>query len=154
MRAVLMALGLALSLAAPVAAADQVPFKGSLTGTVTVTPLDPPIASVVIEATGHATQLGRFTVEIPHRVNQATRIAVGTYVFTAANGGTLTADFTGQATLAAPGVLSIAETGVITGGTGRFAGATGTFATERTFFLASGVTTGSFEGMISSPGQG
>lgn len=154
MRAAFMALVLALILAAPVAAGDQVPFKGSFTGTVTVIPLGPPFASVLVEATGDATQLGRFAVEIPHVVNQATRSAVGTYVFTAANGDTLTADFTGQATPLAPGILSIAETGVITGGTGRFADATGTFTTQRTFFVSTGVATGSFQGTVSSPGQG
>jgi len=143
---------LVLGVAGPVAAAEEVPFKGSLAGTVTVTPLDPPFASVLIEATGNATQLGRFTVQIPHIVNQAIRVGGGTYVFTAANGDTLTADFTGVATLLAPGVLSTAEAGTITGGTGRFAGATGAFAAERVFFVATGVTTGSFEGTISTPG--
>lgn len=150
--ALLSALAMALTLAGPVAAGDQVPFRGSLDGTVTVTPLAPPLASVQIAGSGVAMQLGRFTVEIPHLVNQATRIAVGSFVFTAANGDTLTADFTGQATLVAPGVLSIAETGVITGGTGRFAGATGSFTGERVFFVVTGVTTGSFTGTISSPG--
>lgn len=144
---------LALNLAGPVVAGDQVPFKGRLAGTVSVTPLTPPIASVRIDGTGNATHLGRFTVEVPHLVNQATRIAEGTYEFTAANGDTVTADFSGQATLLAPGVLSVAETGTITGGTGRFAGATGSFSAERMFFVATGVTTGSFWGSISSPGQ-
>lgn len=154
MRTTLIAIALLFSLAGPVAAADEVPFNGSLAGTVTVTPLDPPFASVLIEATGNATQLGRFTLLIPHQVNQALRVGEGTYVFTAANGDTVTADFTGQATLLAPGVISTAETGIITGGTGRFAGATGTFSAERTFFVATGTTTGSFEGTISSPRQG
>lgn len=147
-----LAIALLFSLAGPVAAAEQVPFKGSLAGTVTVTPLAPPIASVLIEAAGNATHLGRFSLAIPHQVNQALRVGAGTYVFTAANGDTLMATFTGTATLLAPGVLSTAETGIITGGTGRFAGATGTFAAERMFFVATGVTTGSFEGTISSPG--
>jgi hypothetical protein len=150
---VMMSMALVLSLASPVAAGAQVPFKGSLAGTVIVTPLDPPFASVVIEATGNATHLGRFALVIPHQVNQALRVGEGTYVFTAANGDTVTADFTGQATLLAPGVLSTAENGTITGGTGRFAGATGSFTAERTFFVATGVTTGSFTGTISSPGE-
>lgn len=145
---------LLLTLAGPVAAGDQVTFKGRLEGTVTVTPLDPPLASVLIEATGNASQLGSFTLEIPHLVNQALRTGIGTYVFTAANGDTLTADFAGQATLVSPGVLATHETAVITGGTGRFAGATGTFTADRTFFVATGLTVGSFEGTISSPGQG
>lgn len=148
------AFALMIGMTDPVAAGDQVPFKGSLSGTVTVTLVNPPIASVFIEATGNATHLGHFTLEVPHTVNQATRVGQGTYVFTAANGDTLTAAFTGQATLLAPGVLSTSETATITGGTGRFAGATGTFAAERTFFVATGVTTGSFEGTISSVGRG
>jgi hypothetical protein len=153
MRPSLIAIALLFSLAGPVAAADQVPFKGRLDGTVTVTPINPPIASVVIEGTGNATQLGLFTVEVPHVVNQALRVGAGTYEFTAANGDTLTADFTGTATLLAPGVLSTVDAATITGGTGRFAGATGSFVAERTFFVATGTTTGSFEGTISSVGQ-
>lgn len=144
--------GDASSLAARAAEEKEVPFKGTLEGTVTITPLTPPLASVLIEATGHATQLGRFTLEIPHQVNQAIRVGSGTYVFTAANGDTLTAEFTGVATLLSPGVLSTTETATITGGTGRFAGATGSFTAERVFNVATLTTTGSFEGTISSPG--
>lgn len=154
MRAAVIAFILVLGLAGPAAAGNEVPFRGSLAGTATVTPLDPPMASVLIEASGNASQLGAFTLEFPHLVNQSTRTGTGTYTLTAANGDTVTADVTGLATLVAPGVLTVAETAVITGGTGRFAGATGTFAVERTFFVATGVTTGTFEGTISSPGQG
>lgn len=153
MRAMFIAAALLLCLAGPVSADDQVPFRGTLSGTATVTPLTPPTASVLIEATGVAAQLGRFTLEVPHLVNQATRVAVGTYVFTAANGDTLTASFTGLATLVAPGVLSVSETATISGGSGRFAGAAGSFSTERTFTVATGQTTGSFHGWISTPGD-
>ena len=135
-------------------AGEQTTFKGSLEGTVTVTPLNPPIASVLIEATGNATKLGRFTVEVPHVVNQAVRVGAGSYIFTAANGDTLTASFTGVGTLIAPGVLSTTETATITGGTRRFADATGSFTAHRTFFITEGRTVGSFEGTISSPGKG
>jgi hypothetical protein len=44
------------------------------------------------------------------------------------------------------------ETATITGGTGRFASASGTFTAERVVDLATTLTTGSFEGSISSPG--
>ena len=153
MRALLIALALALSLAGPVAAGESAPFKGTLEGVATITPLGPTAVSVHIEAAGYATQLGRFTVEVPHLVNPQTRIATGSYVFTAANGDTLTATFTGQATpTATPGVLTIVETATITGGTGRFSDATGTFTTWRVFNQLTGVTTGSFEGRISTPG--
>ena len=113
MRAIVIAAGLLLCLAGPVSAGDHVPFQGTLSGSVTVTPLTPPIASVEIDGTGVAAQLGRFTLEVPHVVNQATRVATGTYEFTAANGDILTASFSGQATLVAPGVLTVSETATI-----------------------------------------
>ena len=143
-----------LGLAGPGAAGEQVPFKGSLEGVVTVTPLQPPYVSVLVKATGNGTQLGQFTLAIPHTVNRTNRTAVGTYEFTAANGDMLFADFTGQATLTAiPGVLYIEETATITGGTGRFAGATGSFTCERFFDTIAGTTIGSFEGTISDDGD-
>lgn len=132
--------------------AQSVPFKGNFEGTQTSTPLQPPLALVDGSATGNATHLGRFTVEFPHTVNFATRTGEGTFTFTAANGDTLTADFTGQAQ---PGpIVSIVEHAIITGGTGRFAGATGSFTVRRQFDPATGTTRGSFEGTISSPGVG
>ena len=134
-------------------AAHAVPFKGRFEGTQTVTPLTPPLASVEVSATGNATELGRFTIELPHTVNFATRTAQGTCTLVAANGDTLVADFTGQAQ-GGPVVVSIVEHATITGGTGRFAGATGSFTIERLFDRAAGTTTGSFEGTISAPGAG
>ena len=55
-----------LGLIRPRAAGEHVPFKGNLEGVVTITPLTPPFVSVFIEATGKATHLGKFTLEIPH----------------------------------------------------------------------------------------
>ena len=133
-------------------AASEVPFKGSLQGPFIITPLTPPEAHVLIEGTGNATHLGRFTVEIPHLVSFATFTGSGTYVFTAANGDTLTADFTGVATPTGnPDELAIVENAIVTGGTGRFQGATGSFTVVRLAQLAgptAGVTTGSFSGSI------
>ena len=136
----------------PTPAAATVPFKGTLEGSQTTTPLEPPLAFSVVSATGTATHLGRFTVEIPHTVNFATATGDGTYTFTAANGDTLTADFTGEAQVGP--IISIVEHATITGGTGRFAGAAGTFTAHRLFDPVNGTTTGSFEGTISAPGAG
>ena len=141
----------ALGLAGPAAAGERVPFQGRLEGDVTRTPA-PPLVLVDIEATGTATQLGQFAVTVPHFVNTTTRTARGFYEFTAANGDTLTAHFTGQARpTATPGVLYIEETATITGGTGRFAGATGSFVVERLYDRIEGTTIGSFAGTISTP---
>jgi hypothetical protein len=143
-----------LALAGPVIAGEQVPFKGSFEGDVTVMPLAPPFLQVDVEATGNATHLGQFTLDIPHKVNAATRTAAGYYEFTAANGDKVYAEFTGVATpTAIPGVLYIEETATITGGTGRFAGATGSFSVERWYDMVALTTVGYFEGTISAPGR-
>jgi hypothetical protein len=137
------------ALAGPVVAGEHVRFKGLLEGDVAITPLAPPFVAVLVEATGKANHLGKFTLEIPHVVNRANSSAIGSYHFTAANGDTLSADFTGQATpTATPGVLYIEETAIITGGTGRFAHATGSFTTERLFDTVAGTTAGSFTGTL------
>ncbi len=151
------------SLAAPVAAGaaagHEVPFKGSLEGVETTTSVDPgppPVAHILGEWTGNASHLGRYTLENPHTVNLVTRNGVGTFAFTAANGDTVTADEIGHADVVSgtppAAILSIVEHTTITGGTGRFAGATGSFTVERMLDQTTGVTTGSFEGTISPPG--
>ncbi len=142
------------SFVGPVAAGDAMPFRGTLEGTETVTQLVFPLESVDLKGTGNATQLGRFTLDGQAQVNLAEGTGSGSFVFTAANGDTLTAEFTGQATLLAPGVVALSEAAVITGGTGRFAGARGSFLVERTLHAASGTTVGSFEGSVSTPGKG
>jgi hypothetical protein len=149
-----------LGLAGPVAAGEQVPFKGSFEGvvTVTVTPGSPPIASANVNATGVATHLGQFTLAIPHTViftPTFPRHSSGFYNFVAANGDTLSASFTGLVN-PIPGGFATVESANITGGTGRFAGATGDFTVERIALIdpatLTGTTIGSFNGTISSPG--
>ena len=72
--------------AGPVAAGEQVPFKGSFEGEDIGTPLVPPIASVVVTATGNATHLGTFAYTALITVNTATGMGSGDFQFTAANG--------------------------------------------------------------------
>jgi hypothetical protein len=146
-----------LGLAGPVAAGEQVPFKGSFAG-VAILRLVPPIAFGDVNATGNATHLGRFTLAIPHTVNLTPPppfTAAGFYQFVAANGDTLSASFTGQVN-PIPGGNAAVEIATIIGGTGRFAGATGGFTGEHVVLVdpATGIRTiiGSFEGTISSPG--
>jgi len=150
---VMLALLTLLGLSGSASAGKFVPFRGELDGIVTVTPETPPFVFVEIDGEGQATQLGCFTVEIPHLVNRDTRTAIGDYEFTAANGDLLYAEFEGVSTpTSTPGVLSIVENATITGGTGRFRGATGSFRVERLFDTVNGLTTGAFEGTISSCG--
>jgi hypothetical protein len=71
------------------------------------------------------------------------------YRFVAANGDILFVEGTGQGTpTPTPNVDTIVETDTITGGTGRFAGATGSFTLVRLLNLATGVTSGTFDGNI------
>jgi hypothetical protein len=143
---------LALALAGAGAAGQQVPFNGRLEGDVTRTPA-PPVVLADVSATGTATLLGRFALDIPHVVDPATRTAAGFYEFTAANGDTVYAKFTGEASpTPVLGVLYIEETATILGGTGRFAGVSGSFVCERLYDMVTGTTIGSFEGTISAPG--
>jgi len=134
-------------LASPATAGEFVPFNGVLKGTVTRSDPPPPI-EVNIEGVGRATHLGSFEVAIPHVVVPPN--GSGFYYFVAANGDTLEAEFVGVSAPANPGFLYIEEWATITGGTGRFAGARGSFVVERLYNIAAGTTVGYFEGSISS----
>ena len=142
-----------LGLAGPAAAGEQVPFKGSYEGDDVGTPLVPPFAAVTVEATGNATHLGNFTFTELATVNRATGMGSGTFMFTAANGDTVFGTIIGQARFTPPNVLAIVEIATITGGTGRFADATGSFTVARLKNTVTGETIADFEGTISSPGR-
>lgn len=144
-----------LGLAGPVVAQQQVPFRGRYQGSFTSTPIPgTPTALVVARGIGQATHLGRFGFDFPLRVNLATQTGSGTYTFTAANGDRVFAAVVAQSRLLPNGLRHVAETGTITGGTGRFAGATGSFVGERLLDRATGKVIGYFNGTISSPGAG
>lgn len=122
---------LSAALTGPVAAGDATPFRGSLEA-VETHELHFPALSVEGSGAGNATQLGKFTMTFDAEVNLLTRVGIGSSEFIAANGDRVFADFVGQSTLTGtPGLISIVETYTITGGTGRFADATGSFILER-----------------------
>jgi hypothetical protein len=71
----------------------------------------------------------------------------------ATNGDSFYTTIAGSSEMTAtPGVASITQINTITGGTGRFAGAQGSFTVERLINLATAFTSGSFHGTITSPG--
>ena len=136
------------------AAVQEVTFKGTLDATADITFYPPPATffDVLLQGSGTASHLGRFTLVAPHRVDTNTGGAAGTFTITAANGDRLTGDFTGASTpIELPNLFAIVETARITGGTGRFTGATGGFIMKRVVDLSSPFTSGTFEGTISSP---
>jgi hypothetical protein len=125
------------------------PFTGSLALAVDQEPVfDFPTLSLHFAVTGEATHLGRFTgvlqldIDISHE-EEGTETSKGVIVLTAADGDTVTGTVVGAATVAGED-KHIVETVSITGGTGRFGRATGTFVITRESALP-----GSFEGTIS-----
>jgi hypothetical protein len=130
------------------AMAAETPFKGSVEAHETGQPMFPTLF-LTREGTGTATHLGKYTEQITMQINIPTMSSTGSAIFTAANGDTVVASVVGQATLTAdPAVLSIVEVYTITGGTGRFAAATGTFTLKSTLNRPTGVSTGKFDGTI------
>ena len=129
------------------AAAAETPFKGTVNAVETGTVVFP---TVFLDrtGTGNATHLGRYTEHVVMQINIPTMSSMGAATFTAANGDTLTASVVGQATRTGPTALSIVEVYTITGGTGRFADATGTFTLKSTLDQTTGVSTGTFSGAI------
>ena len=120
----------------------DLPFRGSFEGS-EVDQVVPPNLLVDGTAEGTATHLGRYTATFTVVVDLATSSSIGSIVLVAANGDQLTGTFTGQGTSTAPNVAHIVENVTITGGTGRFAGATGTFTIDRTLDQLTGLSTGS-----------
>jgi hypothetical protein len=114
----------AVALACTVPAAwadDQVPFQGSAEGAIASVSPDPGGVVLTVLAEGNATQLGRFSREETILLNPATGTVTGLIVFTAANGDQLFSGVVGG--FISPNTAT--GTYTFTGGTGRFANATG-----------------------------
>jgi hypothetical protein len=134
----------------------QVPFKGSLQGQEIDTPQGgPPPTTLSVDGntTGIATHVGQFSFSYQLTVTLANGTATGSAQLIAANGDSIFTTIVGQGEPTdTPGVNRIVEINTITGGTGRFAGAAGSFTVERLVSLATGFTSGSFHGTITSAG--
>ena len=133
-----------------IASAATVPFKGNLEGIADPPQFDPPPSmsfTAHLLASGNATHLGRFTMDYTHRVEGLD--GVGAATFTAANGDTLTTTATGKATpTSSPTAFTVVEVHTITGGTGRFTSARGSFTLTRSVDFLDPYTAGSFEGEL------
>ncbi len=141
------------ALDSPAAAEKPVPFKGSIQ-TFEIIDLSGLPTTITLDAigTGNAMHLGRFSATwfVVIDTTSIPIVAIGSGVFTAANGDTLFTTLEGRGSPTDdPDVISIVELQTITGGTGRFAGATGSFIREALSNQVTGFTSGSFEGTIS-----
>lgn len=153
MKSLLAAIALAAAISQPAMAQGPVPFRGTYESSEFQGGGTFPVFLQVLGGSGEATHLGRFSVEAKWEVNVVTGTGVGTFTLTAANGATLVGTATGTSVII-DGLAYITETCVITGGTGRFAGATGMFVTARVLTLTphpeteTAESTASFQGTI------
>jgi hypothetical protein len=115
----------------------------------TITSIDFPTMVVESVGTGHATLLGLFTWNLEVWADLETGTATGTVVLTAANGDSLFTEFTAtSAPTDIPGTIGISEVHTITGGTGRFEGASGSFTREAVSATDIGATSGVLDGTV------
>ena len=87
--------------------------------------------NAVGSTTGIASHFGQFSFTYQLTATLANGTATGSGHLIAANGDSVYTTITGSADLTTPGLASITEIDTITGGTGRFAGAQGSFTVER-----------------------
>ena len=120
---------LALALATASVTAELVPFKGSWSGeTISADETNFPVVSIVSEGSGELTHLGTYTMVSPHTTNVANGFTAGDQIFTAANGDTLTAYCEGTPVFnPSTGTVGGTLDCEVTGGTGRFEDATGSY---------------------------
>lgn len=109
--------------------ADEVPFRGSDQGGFQLPGACPggSLEEVVINGTGQATQLGAYTYAATECFDPVSGAFAGSSTLIAANGDAITGTYEGQVSgTADPNVIAYQEEFELTGGTGRFAGVTGT----------------------------
>jgi hypothetical protein len=136
----------------------ELPFNGSFSISTTGSPNCPPTCpptTLHVEGLveGTATHLGRFTALAIETVDLGSATATGTFDFTAANGDRLLTTTTGgEEQFVPPNISHVSLVATVVGGTGRFAGATGTLTirhvTEIDFANGRSAGSGSIDGHI------
>jgi hypothetical protein len=137
------------ALAALAAGEKQFHLKGSLEASETHD-VDFPINHINLTGTGNATHVGRFTYLMQAVLHIPTSSATQSATLTAADGSTLILDGTGQA-IVDDHFAWVTETLTITGGTGRFTGATGNVTIERVVDRSTRLSSGTISGTIVLP---
>ena len=145
----MLAMCLMVTLAGQADAKSKIRFNGFFQGVEIDVPQGGTTLLVDGSGTGLATHLGQFTMTYNVTVNLEEGSGIGSAHLTAANGDSIFTEIRGQAEpTETPGINSIEEINTITGGTGQFAGATGSFTVERLVNLPTGFTSGSLSGKI------
>jgi hypothetical protein len=138
---------IALSSSASAVAADQRLLKGHDEGTFTAQPLSQTVVRTHDTGSGRATHIGEYHMVADENVNLATlQVSNASFTITAENGDTLAGKYSGTAQFS-PGSqtqITYYVSGPITGGSGRFAGITGSIA----FFGTADLVSGEFEDVV------
>ena len=117
-----------------------------------VSPCDTGGIALEVSGSGHATFIGSYSSRYSECFDPATgAVTAGSFTLTAANGDTLYGTYDGQAVPTGDAAVVYDDPGVVTGGTGRFAGATGIVNTSGVANLATGDYRGTSSGSVSSP---
>jgi hypothetical protein len=129
----------------------RIPFKGTLQSNESYRTIFPTLF-VTAKGSGEATLLGQITVHYMSEVNLSDLSQSGSVSFAGINSDSLLATGVGQAIEdRTSGMFSVVENYAITGGTGRFARASGTLTLKRRVSVTPGISSGSFEGYIVLP---
>jgi hypothetical protein len=149
------AIFLTVALASSAVEGGVIPINGTIAGSESYAPFPDPSEGFYVNGsmTSTDTQLGPFTqfysapvaFAFPEDATGASRLIVGD----AANGDSiLTYDLGNNPGSCANGDLHIVETNTIVGGTGRYAGARGSYTLDRCVNFATGETSGTISGTI------
>ena len=147
MKTVLTAMLMVVALASPALAQHTVPFRGTLQAAEVDTGFQFPLAGKHLEGSGQATHLGRFTLVADFAVDVTNLTAAGTFTMTAANGDSRAGTSLGVGALDGA-TANITETYAITGGSGRFTGASGTIVIWRVLDTTTGLSAAVMTGVI------
>ena len=143
---------LTVAISIPAVNAGRVPFNGTWQANELSTFFgDPPVGFFSNgQGTLSGTELGPLALYLANLVDLATFDGVGTARLIDANGDSIFTTGSGHADLVTPNppVFHITEIHTVTGGTGAYANARGSFTVDRTIDLSTGDSSGTFSGAV------
>ena len=147
---------LSVALSSPAVNAERIPFNGTWEANEVTTFFGDPPTGLFSNGQGTltSTALGPLALYLVNLVDLDTLDGLGSSRLIDANGDSIFDCGTGHAVPVTPDppVFHITESHTVTGGTGRYAGARGSFTVDRTVDLSTGDSSGSFSGVIVTRG--
>jgi hypothetical protein len=144
----------AAAFAYPAMAGDEVPYNGTEVGVITSVSFHFPFDMKSQTAEGEATQFGHYSLTGSFVVDVRSGTGAGAFTLTAANGDMLFLDM--ETAVVPTDLTKTVAHFTVTGGTGRFEGATGSFTSSNQLAHFVGASSNPYvaeiEGTISTPG--